>query len=77
MPLMLATPPRRILCLGFLPDQLKAEEGILDEIEGKKATARPNHPKHEIKPAAVEDGPKDIAAVEQKLTPTPAKVPSP
>jgi hypothetical protein len=60
---------------GVPPDQLKAEEGILDEIEGKKATAKPNHPKPEIKPAAVEDGPKDIAAVEQKLTP--AKVPSP
>ena len=62
---------------GVSPDQLKAEEGILDEIEGKKATGNPNHPKPEIKPAAVEDGPKDTAAVEQKLTPTPAKVPSP
>ena len=60
---------------GVPPDQLKAEEGILDDIEGRKATGRPNHPKPEIKPAAVEDGPKDTAAVEQKLTP--AKVPSP
>jgi len=59
---------------GVSLDQLKAEEGILDEIEGKKPTAKPNHPKTEIKPAAVEDGPKDTAAVEpksQKLTPAP------
>ena len=64
---------------GVSLDQLKAEEGILDEIEGKKPTAKPNHPKTEIKPATVEDGPKDTAAVEpksQKLTPS-AKVPSP
>jgi hypothetical protein len=58
-------------------EQLKAEEGIIDEIEGKKLPTKPSNPKPEPKTtasAAVEEGPKD-SAVEpksQKLTPAPS-----
>ena len=70
-------PPPMDALSGVPLDQLKAEEGILDEIEGKKLTAKPNNPKTDPKAtasAAVEDGPKDTAVepISQKLTPVPA-----
>lgn len=63
--------------MGASIDQLKAEEGIIDEIEGKKTSAKPNNAKTDPKTsvsAAVEDGPKDTAveAKSQKLTPAPS-----
>ena len=63
--------------LGASIDQLKAEEGIIDEIEGKKLISKPNNAKTDPKTtvsAAVEDGPKDTAVEpkSQKLTPAPS-----
>ena len=71
------TDPSTEAVLGANLDQLKAEEGIIDEIEGKKLSSKPNNAKTEptkIVSAAVEDGPKDTAveAKSQKLTPAPS-----
>jgi hypothetical protein len=56
---------------------LKAEEGIIEEFEGKKLSAKPNNAKTESKTtvsAAVEDGPKETAVLpnSQKLTKAPS-----
>jgi hypothetical protein len=69
--------PSSEAALGGSIDQLKAEEGIIDEIEGKKLGGKPNTAKTEPSKtvsAAVEDGPKDTAveAKSQKLTPAPS-----
>jgi hypothetical protein len=62
---------------GVILDQLKAEEEIIEEFEGKKFSANPNNAKTESKmivSAAVEDGPKDTAVLPntQKLTTVPS-----
>ena len=59
-------------------EQLQAEEGIIDEIEGKKLITKPTNAKADRKTTAsstVEEGPKDTAVEQpksQKLTPTPS-----
>jgi hypothetical protein len=62
---------------GVILDQLKAEEGIIEEFEGKKLSTNPNNAKTESKTAvsaAVEEGPKDTAVLpnSQKLAPAPS-----
>jgi hypothetical protein len=61
--------------LGANLDQLKPEEGIIEEIEGKKPSAKSNNAKVDPKmtvSAAVEDGPKDTAVEPKSLKLTPA-----